>query len=253
MRILTIFLLTAVSTAAFAQLPRYYQQGRSNEGGILPFTFSYGFHLPGGDLADRFGISYSVGGNADYLTKKDFLLGVQSHFIFGSKVKTDVLAGLRSDDDLMFGSDGAIAEINLRQRGIYVGGHIGKIFRLVPTQRSGIRATVGAGFFQHKIRIQDDATVVVPYLDPSYKKGYDRLTNGLALTQFIGYQHLGKRRRINFVAGLEFTQGFTQSRRNFDFDTRSADTEKRLDLNYSFRIGWTLPLYVGEDSDSLEY
>jgi hypothetical protein len=252
-----LILFLSLFLAAFqleAQRNRYLQEERSNEGHVLLANFLYGGHLPGGDLADRFGENSSAGGAVDFLTKSNLIVGVQSNFYFGSNVHTDVLENLRDEEGAIFGDNGGIAELRLRQRGFYIGGHIGKIFPVSSTNaRSGIRLTLGGGFFRHKIRIQDDPQVFVPTLSGDYKKGYDRLTNGFALTEFIGYQYLAKNRRINFLAGFEFTQGFTEGRRSFNFDTRTGDTGQRLDLMFGFRIGWTLPFYIGENPDEIRY
>jgi len=232
----------------------YYRAERSNDGNVLLFNALYGVHWPGGDLADRFGSHFSAGGTVEFLTKSNFIVGAHSNFYFGTNVNTDVLAPLRDEDDLLFGDDGGIAEVRLRQRGLYVGGHVGKIFPIFgPNKRSGIRVTVGGGYLQHKIRIQDDPQVFVSTLNSNYKKGYDRFTNGFALTEFIGYQYLATNRMVNFLIGLELTQGFTQNRRSFNFDTRSAETDGRLDLLAGLRIGWTLPLYVGENAAEIRY
>lgn len=102
--------------------------------------------------------------------------------------------------------------------------------------------TLGAGFLEHKIRIDVDKDDV-PELSGDYLKGYDRLTNGLALTEFIGYMHCGNNRLINFIFGFELTQAFTQNRRDFNFDQMKKDDNKRLDLLYGIKLGWFFPLY----------
>ena len=130
---------------------------------------------------------------------------------------------------------------------VIAGAHVGKLIPVgFSNPRSGLRLTVSAGLLQHKIRIQDDPLSFVPHLDDDYKKGYDKLSNGLAFTEFVGYQLLSTNKRINFFAGFEFTQGFTMNRRAFDFDTRQQDTANRVDLNVGFRVGWVLPFYVGQ-------
>ena len=110
-----------------------------------------------------------------------------------------------------------------------------------------------AGVLQHKIRIED-RTGGLPQLVGDYKKGYDRMTNGLALTEFIGYQHFSNDGRINFYVGFEFTQGFTKNRRSWDFLTQQRMDNNRLDLLNGLRIGWTLPI-LGDsyDADDIFY
>ena len=246
--------MVLIVNEATAQMPSYYrEEPKNNNGSILTTNIQFGWHLPAGDMGDRFGDHLSTGLGMDYITGKDWLVGAQWNFYFGSKIKEDVIATLRNEEGLLFGGNQDVASILLRQRGIYIGGHVGKIFRLSSKKRSGIRATFGAGLFQHKVRIQDDPVVSVPQLSKEYKKGYDRLTNGLALTQFIGYQHLGNMRRANFTIGIEMIQGFTQNRRNFNFDSRSEETASRLDLSFGIRATWQIPFYLGESADDIRY
>jgi hypothetical protein len=237
-----------------AQRRPAYTPQRDNSGAVLLISPSYGAHSSGEDLAQRFGNKFSTGGSVDYMLASNFIIGTQSMLFFGSNVKTDVLASLRDSEGLIFGDGGGIAEVRLRERGFYLGGHVGKVFPLAFTKaRSGLRVTFGGGFLQHKIRIQDDPQVYVSQLSGDYKKGYDRLSNGWAITQFTGYQYLSANRLINFHVGLEFTAGFTESRRSYNFDMRSAETDRRIDLYSGIRLAWTLPLYVGENADEIRY
>jgi hypothetical protein len=229
-------------------------QSRRNDGKIMAANFSYSYHIPLGDLADRFGNNFSAGGGFDYITKNNFILGVQANVHFGNDVKENVLSTFTDSDPIIFGDFGATSGILLRERGLYLDGHIGKLFPLRAfNKRSGIRVTLGMGLFQHKIRIQDDPQVVVSSLAGDYKKGYDRLTNGLAITEFIGYQHFAKNRLINFYAGIELTQGFTQNRRDYNFDTFERDDAKRFDGLVGFKLGWVLPFYLSDNPDEIFY
>lgn len=247
--ILLFFLLNLTLPAQ-----RRWVQERSNEGGALLLNMTYGLHTPGGDLAKRFGANSSTGGGIEYLTKGNFIIGTYFYFLFGTRVKTDVLAPLKDENGNLYSDAFGISAVQLRERGWKTGVHFGKLFSLGANKRSGIRATVGAGFLQHKIRLQDDPVGgKVSLISGDYAKGYDRLTNGLALTEFISYQLLAKNRRVNFFAGFEFSQGFTQNRRSFHFDTRTSETESRLDLLYGIRFGWTLPFYFGENAEEIQY
>jgi hypothetical protein len=38
-------------------------------------------------------------------------------------------------------------------------------------------------------------------------------------------------------------EGFTQSRRSYDYDLMKQDTKKRLDILYGGKVAWILPLY----------
>jgi hypothetical protein len=75
------------------------------------------------------------------------------------------------------------------------------------------------------------------------KKGYDRLTGGLAITGFAGYLYLSENKLANFYAGFEYNQGFTNGLRGYQYDKMSSDNLKRNDIQIGFRAGWILPLY----------
>src|SRR5688572_23891874 len=102
--------------------------------------------------------------------------------------------------------------------------------------------TVSTGFIQHKIRIETIGNAV-PELRHDYKKGYDHLTNGWHLSEFIGYTYFSNRQLVNFYGGFELTQGFTANRRDYNFDNLGNSDKNRLDLLYGFKLGWILPLY----------
>lgn len=226
-----------------------------NKGNAILLNMTYSGQLPGGDLSARFGPSMSVGGGLEFMAAKgNFIIGVEGFYLFGTEVREDVIAPLRTPEGFIIGNDKSYAEIELRQRGLYAGLLIGKLFALSNRNpRAGIRATLSAGILQHKIRIQEDPFRVVPQLTGAYLKGYDRLSNGLAFNQFLGYQMLSTDKRINFFAGIECTQAFTRNRRSFNFDTRRSDTEPRFDLLFGIRAGWILPFYVGQEAREIYY
>lgn len=211
---------------------------------------SYGAHLSQGDLSERFGLSLSPELSVEWLNDQNTVLaGLQGAFFFGNQVEEDVLAPLRTRDGGIIGNDRSFADLLLRQRGFFLGAHLGKIFTFgQQTARSGLRISVGGGFFQHRIRIQEDPSRNVPQLDPPYRAGYDRLTNGPALRQAIGFQMLSADGRINVKVTLVALQAFTQNRRPFNFDTRTADRTRRLDAQFGIRASWTLPFYLQDGS-----
>lgn len=245
-----VFFLWFMAVTAFLGA----QEDARNTGSALLLRFSYAFQMPGGDLAQRFGNNFNLGLGMDYLTSdRSYLLGAEFEFLFGNQVKTDVLSALRTAEGFIIGNDRNIADVQLRERGLYAGAVLGKIIPLSTVNpRSGLRVALGAGWLQHNIRIQGDPQRSVPQIEGPYKKGYDRLSNGFALRQFVAYQLLDSNGRINFYAGLEFTQGFTRNRRPFDFDTRSHEDVARVDFLFGVRIGWVLPFYL-DNADELSY
>ncbi|MGE0637155.1 MAG: hypothetical protein AB7G44_08140 [Bacteroidia bacterium] len=208
------------------------------------FTFSYGVQLPAGDMKDRFGVSSSAGVDFMVKNKKNWVFGADFHYIFGTDVKENtILDGMKTEQGEIIGQDGQFADIAIFERGYTTCLKVGKIFPLgKPNKNSGIIFTTGAGFMQHKIRI-DVANNTAPQLTKETKKGYDRLTNGFMLDHFLGYMLLGNKRLLNFYGGFEWTHAFTQNRRDYNWDTMQHDTQKRYDMLYGIRIGFIIPFY----------
>ena len=94
----------------------------------------------------------------------------------------------------------------------------------------------------HWIRFQDDSQSV-PQLNGLYKAGYDRLSGGFGLSQFIGYETLALNGRINLIAGFELLEGFTSNLRSINYDTQTKDDRSRFDMTSGLRIGLILPFY----------
>ncbi len=213
----------------------------------ITFSFvgiNYGYMIPGGDMARRFGANSSVGGSYSLKLKSHWTISADGQFLFGNKIREDhILDGIKTADGKIIGVDGGYGDVRLYERGYHLNLNLGRVFSFKkPNPNSGIWLTVGAGFLQHKIRIEPVGNNV-PELDNSYRKGYDRLTNGLELREFIGYLFFSKKRLVNLYAGFELIQGFTQNRRDYNFDTKEHDSTRRTDLLYGFRLGWLLPLY----------
>ncbi|MDX1940108.1 MAG: hypothetical protein SFU99_06120 [Saprospiraceae bacterium] len=236
-------------------LEGWAQVSELNKGNGLLFSVGLGVQLPGGDMADRFGINMNTGAGLDFITQKsNIIVGLNAYYLFGTNVKEDVISALRTPEGQIIGNDKSYADIQLRERGFYIGGLVGKLFTLSQKNpRSGLRVTLGAGLLQHKIRIQDDPFRAVPQLYGDYKKGYDRLSNGLSFHQFIGYQILSTDKHTNFYIGLELTQGFTQNRRDFNFDNRTQDDTQRIDLLLGIKAAWILPFYIGKAASEIYY
>lgn len=244
--------LVAISAA----LPTFAQTNTDqNKGTGILFHIGLGAQVPSGDLSARFSNNMNVSGGLDWLTEqKNWIFGIEGYYLFGTEVKENVLQRLQNQDGFIVGSNGELANVQLRERGFYVGGRIGKLFTLsAKNPRSGIRATLGAGLLQHKIRVQDDPVVAVSQLSGDQKEGYDRLTNGFAFNEFIGYQLLSTNKRVNFTVGFEFTQGFTKNRRDVNYDALKNEQESRLDLLWGIRANWIIPFYSGKGAAEIYY
>jgi hypothetical protein len=206
-----------------------------------------GFDLSGGDMAKRFGSNYEAGAGFMFKTKTNWLFGFEATYLFGDRIKENPLNEILTEEGFLIGEDGLYADVRVTERGTKL--PVFKAGRLFPSKwgkrasvNSGWFALGGIGFLQHKINYEDVSNTA-PQVRDEYKKGYDRLTNGLALTQNFGYMYLDVRRRINFFMELEFTEGFTKNRRDFNFNQMQKDTKNRFDLLAGVKIGWIFPAY----------
>jgi hypothetical protein len=214
---------------------------------IIRFPFigvSYGLYVPAGDLGDRFGNCSMISGNVLFKTTKNLLWGVSGGFFFSDNVKEPgLMNSLKNKDGYILGLDGLYADVRTYQRGYHVNFSIGKIFSWnKPNPNSGLIVVGGPGFMQHKIRIESIGNTV-PALRNDYLKGYDRLTNGISLHEFVGYVYFSNRQLVNFYAGVEFVQAFTEGRRDYNFDQPETTYGKRTDLMFGVKLGWVIPLY----------
>ncbi len=214
------------------------------------FDMSYTVHRPYGDMATRFGVNSAIGIGANYKTKNNWQFGAQYQWLFGQSVKqTNMLDSIAGPSGQILDNQGNIAVIRFFERGHTGYLQASKLIPLLANNRnSGLLFQAGAGFMLHRVYIYS-STTTVPQLSDEYKKGYDRLSGGLALKQFVGYQHLDPKKRINIVVGIEFQQGFTHSLRSFNYDTRVSDFQKRKDLLIGPKIGLILPFYTKKKSD----
>lgn len=231
-------LWVSAQTAQQENTPK--KEGKSK--GILAH-FALGGHLPAGELSKRFGINGTIGAGTEFITSKNWMFGLEGAFLFGSNVKEDPLAILRTPSGDIIGNDRAIATIRLQQRGLYVGALVGKLITF-DDSREGLRLTLGGGWTQHRIRILDDARTAAQ-LSGDYKKGYDRLCGGPAFQQFVGWQHVGYGKDVSWLIGFEFNQGITQTLRDWDFTEMRKLDGTRVDLRFGIRMAFTLPFYTG--------
>lgn len=240
-RIVFALALLAISFRAKAQNPR----DTSLASAII--QFSYAVQLPGGDLANRFGLAHNIGGGVSYKTRSNWIFGLQGYYLFGDEVKelSTIFKPLLTTSGIIIGKDGNPAVINVSQKGMVLNANVGKVFShrfIAPNPNSGFIVTVGGGYLMHWVGF-DVQENTVPQLMGDYEKGYDRMCGGFQLQQFVGYHLQSGNRLLNFFAGFEFSQAFTSSLRSYDFPSRGPIDQSRIDLQYGFRVGWMLPLY----------
>jgi hypothetical protein len=221
---------------------------------IFNFVFNYTYMAPGGDLAERFGNIHNAGAGVQFKTQRNWLFGAEASYQFGTDVKeSNMLYNLTNSNGNVMNGSGSPGDYSVGQRGFSMFGKAGKLFPVSwRNLNSGIVIMAGAGVYYHKVNISTTRNDI-PMLTEEYKKGYDRLSMGPALTQFIGYSYQSHSRFYNFYIGFDCMQAFTKSVRQYNFDTMQPDTKERLDLTFGARIGWMIPIYMQASSRDDEY
>jgi hypothetical protein len=216
--------------------------------------FSYGYNTPKGDIEKRFGDNFKIDLTPTYyFSNSNISIGIEASYIFGSNVKENSLTNLISYDNHIVTNDYGFAAVHFSERGAMLGLLISKI---VPfnkkNTRSGIRLEMGGYAIRHWIKFRAEGGFI-PQIENGYLKGYDRLTGGIALKEFIGYQYLKDGSNISFYTGFEFIQGFTKNLREYSYNSAQYDLVKKKDYLFGFKFGWILPLYIESNPEEIFY
>jgi len=216
----------------------------------------YGAGWTGGDLVNRYGYINLVGFSGGFKFKNNWFVQTDASFLFGSQVK---LKGFLSAITDSYGNitdiNGDPAAVNILCRGVSANIQVGKIVPLSKFQRnSGLMIHLGAGYLNHRIKIETQ-TQVVPMIELNYKKGYDRLTTGLGMMQFVGYAYMARHSFYNFYGGFYCIEGLTRERRTLYFDQPNVPvpTKTRLDILVGIKLGWFIPFYTTQKDYYYEY
>ena len=249
-RVFLLFVLTiGLSFTAIAQDELFgTTKPAAKKGWVIGVNGDLDF--PAADMAKRFGTSFRIGPSTMYKTKSNWMFGVKGDFITGGKIREDsLMINIKDGDNYTLNQDGQSESPSTYERGYMIGVQGGKIFNISKKNAdNGILVMTGVGFMQYKINIftKDND---IPQLKGDYRKGYDRLTNGIFVEQFVGYNFFGKEGLINFHLGLDIAAGFTQGRRDYLYDVMRTDTKHRLDMLFGIRGGWYIPIFKRKSED----
>lgn len=243
-RFLSVILLLATApSVAVAQDDLFGTAAEPSRKGLV-IGVNGGLDFPVADMATRFGLSYRFGPSLMYKTESNFIFGAKFDLISGNKIREDsLLSGVHDKNGLFINNIGQRIGVGLFERGFAVGLQAGKILPFSKSNpNTGLLLLTGAGFMQHRINIEDrDETI--PQIRNEYEKGYDRLTNGVYVEQFAGFNMFDKGGLLNFHIGLDILAGFTQGRRDYLFDVRRKDDASRLDMLIGLRGGLYIPIF----------
>jgi hypothetical protein len=196
-------------------------------------------------MRDRFGYNSLFGIHIMYKMKKNWLLGFEGNFLYGTTVRESyVLDNISISTGQFIGQNNNLISVRPQEMGFSFKLNAGKIFPFSEKYPdAGLMLLTGFGFLQHKISINVKESSL-PQLNTTYRKGYDRMANGPVLSQFVGGVFMARRKFMSAYAGLQFDAAFTQGRRPFDFYSMQPMKDKRIDLFLGFKVGWIIPVFL---------
>ncbi|MEJ6754754.1 MAG: hypothetical protein QNK57_06220 [Flavobacteriales bacterium] len=219
---------------------------QKNKDSVIYFPFisiSLAIQSPQGDLANNFGVNSNIGLSLGWKNKKNQTFELNYNFIHSENVKnTSVLDHLINDQGWIINQYGEENLFLMYHRGGLISLDMGKVYNIIgPNPNSGIFLKGGIGAMYHKIRIENQENLI-PQLKKEYLKYYDRLTVGLLLKQYIGYQNMSNNKLVNFTIGIEAIEGFSRGMRDYQIDLMGPYTENKFDIYLGIRAGWFFPV-----------
>src|SRR4051812_4782651 len=126
--------------------------GQIDSAQMIPLVgVSFGGQYPGGDMVKRFGPNLKIGGAFMIKTKKNWVWGIESYYLFGRNVKEDVLAQMKTPEGYVVNNEGYPADLRLTERGLTAQVLVGKVIPIAGSNpNSGLIFVVGLGYIQHK-------------------------------------------------------------------------------------------------------
>jgi hypothetical protein len=221
----------------------------------LDAHFSY--YFPFGVLGKTFKNNFSIGPGLTIKMKSNWTIGIYGDYMFGANLRDPNFFNgtLANDEGIIIDGNGLVSHGGITAEGRYwtFGANFGKIIPVDRWKNSGIWLRIGAGYFSHKLRI-DDYSNQYPQLDGDYTKGYDRRSGGFDLNEFIGYQFVHRNRLLNFFIGVEFHQMWTKPNRNYVFfEGPTSDMPAKFSGLIGFTAGWNIPLYERKTTTTFYY
>ncbi|MDR1459340.1 MAG: hypothetical protein LBI60_03925 [Bacteroidales bacterium] len=241
-----LFGITLFTQKAFSQIET--RVSRTDSAGLfVMLNPNFTYNIVMADLSKDYGNNLAIGMDIGLKTKSNWSIDFGFKYHFGGKVRqhlVDSAFKYLTVDGYFISSNGvATTEIEVEFRGVSFHLQAGKIIPVTKRYRnSGIWIKAGIGVTQHQMHIKNPEEKV-PHLAKDYKKGYDKLTIGFSLYQFIGYAHINRRNLFCMYGGVEFMENFAKRQREYDYSMMKKDNSKRFESMVGFKIGWIIPLY----------
>ncbi len=222
------------------------------------FQVTYAYQFPGQDTKTLYNNNNSIGGSIYYKTEGNWLFAFNGNFISGNSVKVtreEVFGDILDNNGEIITGDGIFGSYALFERGAHFQVKVGKIFPVLsPNPNCGFFVQGGVGYLWNRLRTEFGSYASPPpALAGDYPYGYDRMRGGFAWSGEIGYLFLSNSRVLNFSLSLEFTQAYTKSLRQWDFNLMEKDTNSYIDQYVGIRAAIYIPTYKRKPADYYYY
>jgi len=208
-------------------------------------AFNYDAQFPFGHIAQRFGFDNLFCAELLYKTKKNWLVGGNGGFIYGTNSKQDyVFANIANSTGQFITQYNDLTQIRPEEHGFNVQFTFGKIVPLVEKfPDAGLLFMAGFGMIEDRIAVSIKAQEL-PQLSPEYRKGYDRMNMGPVGSLFVGGTYMGRRKFLSGYAGFQADLSYTINQRPYDFYSMGKLNDKGTDLFLGVKVGWIIPVFL---------
>ena len=222
------------------------------------FSATYSYQFPGADTKDLYKNNSTIGASVIYKTNRNWLWTANANFNFGEEIRAsreEILGIILDGSGNLITGDGIWGSYAMFERGWHLQGKVGKIINVcAPNPNCGFFFNVGAGYLLNRIRIEFSSYASTPpNLADDYRYGYDRMRGGFAHSGEFGYMYMSNSRILNFSLSFEFTEAFTKSLREWDFNLMGPDLKSYVDRYYGIRLSIYIPTYKRMPSEYYYY
>ena len=208
-------------------------------------AFDYTAQFPFGHVAQRFGFDNLFCAQLLYKTNKNWLVGGNGGFIYGTNSKQNyVFSGIANSTGQFITQYNDLTQIRPEEHGFNVQFTFGKIVPLVEKfPDAGLLFMGGFGVVSDKIAVSIKA-MELPQLSPEYRKGYDRMCAGPVASVFLGGTYMGRKKFLSGYAGFEADLSYTINQRPYDFYSMGKLKDQGVDLFLGVKVGWIIPIFL---------
>ena len=222
------------------------------------FQVTYAYQFPGKDTKVLYNDNSSIGGSVIFKTPSNWMFSINGNFISGNTVnitRQELFGDILDNNGEIITGDGIYGSYALFERGVHFQARVGKIFPVLsPNPNCGFFVQGGLGYLYNRIRTEFGSYASPPpAMAGDYPLGYDRMRGGFAWSGEIGYLFLSNSRLLNFSLSLEFTQAYTKSLREWDFNLMKKDTNSYVDQYIGIRAAIYVPTYKRKPADYYYY